>query len=252
MKLALAATAVTACGFQPHAVDVDASSTGSAMDAAADADPLSVGLIAWYPMEAITASTTEDATGNGHIATCAQCPTPVPAKRGMGFHFDGATRFDVADDGAFDTPGFTVAMWVRFDAPLSQGFGCPAGKVYDATIYNTWELCYAHDSTSWLFDTVHDNTQFDKLTAEPPPTPGAWYHVALTWDGDRKELWLDGDSVADDDDVQVAFAPGGAVTFGADTDNGGQQSSAFVGTMDELRIYDHALGSADIAALAAP
>ena len=50
--------------------------------------------------------------------------------------------------------------------------------------------------------------------------------------------------------VQVHFTNGGTITFGADTDNGGQQSSPFVGIMDDLRIYDHALTSAEIATLA--
>jgi len=206
-------------------------------------------------METITAKAASDVTGHGHDATCSSCPTVVAGHTGNGFSFDGTTRFDVADiANAFDTSGFTVAAWVNFTALTygSNDFGCPAGKVEDATIYNTWELCYDKIHDAWIYDTtkVTGNTSFDTMMVFPPPVTNRWYHTAMTWDGATKALWLDGTLADSEQNNHVAFTNGGTVTFGADTDNGGQQASPFVGVMDDLRIYDHALTAQEIATLA--
>jgi Concanavalin A-like lectin/glucanases superfamily len=262
---------VAACGFRPTALATgdDSGTTGDddgsnviGMDAQDDAPstpPMPTGLIAWYTMDTLGVMQAHDETGHGHDATCTICPTLVAGKIGNGFHFDGTERFDVADAGnAFDTAGFTVATWVNFETMTFEGnsFACPTGKVEDATIYNTWELCFdSGGGGSWLYDTTQVDAMgfatFDEVHDTPPPTTGTWYHTAMTWDGHVKTLWLNGKNVATKPNVSVVFEPGGAVTFGADTDNGGQQSSPFVGIMDDLRIYDHALAADEIAALAA-
>jgi hypothetical protein len=261
---------VAACGFHPAgalAIGDDGGTPGDddgsnvvGKDAQDDAPaPTPTGLIAWYTMDTLGPKQAHDDTGNGHDATCTVCPTPVAGKISNGFHFDGTQRFDVADDAnAFDTVGFTVATWVKFDMLTFQGngFACPVGKVEDATNHNTWELCFDNSNGgSWLYDTTQVNAMgiasFDELHELPAPITGVWYHTAMTWDGQTKTLWLNGQNVVSEANVSVVFEPGGAVTFGADTDNGGQQSSPFVGIMDDLRIYDHALTATEIAALAA-
>jgi hypothetical protein len=253
---------VAACGFHPSPVTGDGTTpfpeagTGPGSDAQDDAPMPDDGLIAYYPMEAITAKSASDATGHGHDATCMLCPSVVAGHAGNGFLFDGTTRFDVVDAAnAFDTSGFTVAAWVNFTALTYGGedFGCPVGKVEDSTIYNTWELCYDKIHDAWIYDTTQVtlmNPAFDTMQVFPPPTTNRWYHTAMTWDGNTKALWLDGAMADSEANARVQFTDGGPVTFGADTDNGGQQSSPFVGVMDDLRIYDHALTAQEIATLA--
>lgn len=89
--------------------------------------------------------------------------------------------------------------------------------------------------------------------ARPIP-PNQWTHVALTFDGDLPRLFVDGveDSAAvssQSDGVQVAGDP---LTLGALVYDGGAHHR-FEGRIDEFRLYDRALESAEIAALhAAP
>jgi hypothetical protein len=216
-----------------------------------DAKTVDDTLIAWYEMESLTSGSAADSTGHGHTGTCASCPTVVAGHSGSGFLFDGTTRIDIGDGGAFDTSAFTVAMWVEYTNLTYSSFECPAGKVLDATIYNSWELCYDQSSQKWLYDTVGAMPYaFSELEPSSAPAIDTWYHTAMVWDGSIKTLYVDGSAVASVTGAVVTFAVGQPLSFGADIDYGGQ-SSPFVGVMDDLRIYSRALGSAEIAALAA-
>ncbi len=214
-------------------------------DAASDDDTL----IAWYEMESLVGSSATDSTGHGHTGTCTSCPELVAGHIGSGFQFDGTTRIDIGDGGAFDTAAFTVAAWIEYTSLTYSGFECPTGKVLDDTIYNSWELCYDQSSQHWLYDTVGAMPYaFAELEPASGPAIGTWYHTAMVWDGSNKTLYIDGSAVASAT-AAVTFAVAQPLSFGADIDYGGQ-SSPFVGVMDDLRIYSRALGSAEVAALA--
>jgi hypothetical protein len=216
-----------------------------------DASTIDGSLIAWYKMESL-GSGAIDSTGHGHTGTCASsCPSVVAGHSGSGFQFDGTTRIDIGDGGAFDTAAFTVATWVEYTSLTFSGFECPVGKVLDSTIYNSWELCYDMATQKWLYDTVAPTTPYAFAELEPSSGPaiGTWYHTAMVWDGSNKTLYIDGSAAASATNVQVGFAVGEPLSFGADIDND-NQSSPFVGVMDDLRIYSRALSASEIATLA--
>jgi hypothetical protein len=261
VRLAVA-LALVGCSFEPSEqpapspvdapvvgpTDADLASDGAPSPDAASGDDT---LIAWYEMESLAGSSATDSTGHGHTGTCTSCPKLVAGHIGSGFQFDGTTRIDIGDGGAFDTAAFTVAAWVEYTDLTYQSFECPVGKVLDTTIYNSWELCYDQGSQKWLYDTVGAMPYaFAELEPSSGPAIGTWYHTAMVWDGSNKTLYIDGSAAASATNVVVTFAVGQLVSFGADIDYG-EQSSPFVGVMDDLRIYSRALGSAEVAALAA-
>jgi hypothetical protein len=258
------ALALVGCSFNPMhtgAQPVDGAVTDPTQDAAStQADAASTHdaattiddtLIAWYQMESLASGNAIDSTGHGHTGTCTSCPLVVAGHSGSGFQFDGTTRIDIGDGGAFDTAAFTVAAWVEYTDLTYSSFECPVGKVLDDTIYNSWELCYDESTQKWLYDTVGAMPyEFSELEPSTGPAIGTWYHTAMVWDGSTKTLYIDGSAVASATGVVVDFAVGQSLSFGADIDYAAQ-SSPFVGVMDDLRIYSRALGSAEIAALAA-
>jgi len=241
------------CAFQPGLTGSAGGGGGSDAarirgDAPADADSLTLGLIAWYRMESIAGSEAIDSTGNGHTGTCTSCPTVVTAHIGNGFSFDGTTRIDVLDGTDFETAsGFSVAAWVKYAAGPS-GYGCPAGKTYGTANLNSWQLCWTQVPAQWSFYSVHDETgTFDTLADTPAPTVGGWYHTVMTWDGATKEFWVDG--VSGGTMAASIIWDNARMTLGADYDYGGQ-SSVFQGVMDDVRIYSRVLTHAEIARLA--
>jgi hypothetical protein len=88
-----------------------------------------------------------------------------------------------------------------------------------------------------------------------PPHPAKWTHLAFAWDETKGvQLWVDGKPVArkaakaDLDSGLYAFGPHSRIISGYQV----QSAYNFMrgGDVDELRIYDHMLGDADVAALA--
>jgi hypothetical protein len=74
--------------------------------------------------------------------------------------------------------------------------------------------------------------------------------VALTWDGSRFILYLDGIAVHQEPAPTFAWGDG-PLTIGTDRDMGANDDP-FWGSLDELRIYNRVLSEAEILGLARP
>jgi N-acetylneuraminic acid mutarotase len=87
------------------------------------------------------------------------------------------------------------------------------------------------------------------LISESVITDGQWYHVGFVWDGSYRILYVDGVEVAKDTAAQnpLKSATGG-LHIGADKTLGA--GTFFSGMIDDVRIYNQALTTEEIAALA--
>ena len=242
---ALACVVIGACGFS--------SPRGAGPDGAVapgDGAALDDGLIAWYRMDQLVADAAEDATGHGHRGTCTSCPAVVPGRIGSGFRFGGNARIDVASAADLRlTSGFTVALWLSFDVIPSYEYACAVNKLLSGTVFNTWQLCYRMSNKSWFFGT-QTTSGFNALEQSASPAAGTWYHVAISWDGNIKQLWLNASRIDESDARGIVFDDE-AITIGADIDNGAHRN-AFPGILDDVRIYNRALSELEIMRLATP
>jgi hypothetical protein len=209
-------------------------------DAGLPFDSLDDGLVAWYSFED---SSFTDLTGHGHTATCiaGQCPAIEHGHIGMAARFDGVDdRLVVTGtDDLSTTAGFTIAIWMNVDAPGTSG--SLASKLYGTTFENSWQL---HVDTGQVF--------FYTATA-PLHTPalvnaGHWQHVAARSMGMDNSIFVDGIEKAVG--LSTTSFDHGNVVIGADEDSG-TPVTHITGLLDELRIYNRPLSSAELAALAA-
>jgi hypothetical protein len=219
----------------------DASADAATPDATPDAfvDP---SLIAHWEFDDDPADGALDSSGRGHTATClAACPAQVTGKIGMAYQFSSAQAHAlvVADHADF-RGAFTLAAWMRAStvgsnmAILSKPFGTGSGNSWQLELRDTGALSFSGGSAHYL-----DN-----------PTTTAtnvWHHVAGTWDGTTKRLYVDGVLVASvasaiDYDTHPIF-------LGAD-ENSGSTVLYWNGTLDDLRIYNRVLTVQEIQALA--
>lgn len=243
--------------------------TGNAMDAAepmADgppaiidarapdaADPdgrtLAVGLIAWYPLEALVAGdNVADASGNGHTGACADgCPTVASGRIDSAFAFDEVATIRVPDNGAFQTTGgFTIAAWVYFDrlaysAPLSKPLEQPDG------IKDSWQFELDTDG-SIAFTTASRQSHRVDYAEDVTISARTWVHLAGTFDGSIKRFYVDGQlqyELARDVDFDDAD-----IIIGGDENDGGP-ALMFPGRVDDVRIYGRELSEQEVMALAA-
>jgi hypothetical protein len=212
------------------------------------------GLVAYWPFNEGAGTTTVDASGNGRHGTLVNGPqwTTDPA-----LSFDGID--DYVDVGAFDVTGsaLTLAAWIQSrDLANCSAADCrilsKATGTAEADHYFMLSTIANGPSTVLRFRLKTNNGTTTTLIAGSSALPeDTWVHAAAVYDGSTMELFLDGVSVG-------STAKSGALSTNAAVDVwiGSNPQVAFSkpwdGVIDEVRIYERALTSAEIRALPPP
>jgi hypothetical protein len=207
-------------------------------------------LIVWYRMEDnVTDGTLDDSAGIDQAAHCTvgvSCGINVAGKIGQGVALNGSSQFyTLVSDPTLVTPTqFTVAFWVKLDAytNLEHAFT----KRYSA-VNNSWGVYF-----TTVGDMVYETTRepgptgdFDSIGGVPPL--GVWTHFAVTWDDTTKRGYVNGVLMLLVGAPDVTF-DAGELLLGADDD--GTPYGFLSGSLDEVRLYNRALGDAEIQMLA--
>lgn len=187
----------------------------------------------------------EDVSGFGHDGTV----TGAGAAPGYDGRPDGALRFDGLDDHVSvpsdatlnPTEALTVSAWVRPDAlPERELF-----LVSHGSWQNRWKLSVtpAH-RPRW---TVHTDRGIADLDAPEALTVGRYSHLAATYDGAAMKLYVDGTPVAERAYSGALLTTSLPLLLGQMLP--GESDYNFPGALDEVRVYNRALGDDEVAAL---
>ncbi|MDB4955021.1 MAG: hypothetical protein JWO36_2590 [Myxococcales bacterium] len=236
--LALAGLVVAGCGRLGFDGDAARADDVIALDAG---DPT---LALWFSFDGGF-----DELISGRVATCtpaSTCPTIVPGKHGMAVQFDGIDDcLQLPDDGATDTPVFTLAAWLN---QPEYGEYSPFAKPFavQTTIFNSWQI--EEHTAATLGFTTHDAGRHDVMLISEPSV-GVWHHIAMTFDGSQKQIYIDGALAMTQGEPDAVQFDSGPVLVGCDI-NGGVLAYPYKGVVDGARFYRRVLGVAEIAALA--
>ncbi len=219
----------------------------TAVDAMPDAGPPS-GLVVWFPLEAMPQNTPDVVAGISGTCAGTSCPTVTTGKRGNAFLFDGDNDcIEVPDMGQFGQAQLTIALWMRQDAVDACS---PIAKPVDLSdTANTWQLETTTTGQISFTSSHGQNTNARVTTPASTITVGQWHHVAATYNGTTKRVYVDG--------VQVASGnTGGSLTYSNDSvwigcdDNNGSPGMRFNGALDEVQLFSRALSLLEIQILA--
>ena len=229
-------------------LDAGPSDTGPPDTGPPDAGPdLTTGLVLHLRCEdSLADMQSTDSSPAGRHATCGTaCPTLGTGRTGTACVFDGSTTALLAPGGgvlAAASP-ITAAAWINsMDLTSTAVVGKPVGG---ATL-NAWKIYFP---SSGLLAWETSTGSGGELRATPGFGTGVWVHVAATWDGSRRALFVNGALVAEDVETTSMF-DASPVVIGADI-NSGTQIQQYRGSIDEVRVYTRTLTDAEIAALAA-
>jgi hypothetical protein len=216
-----------------------------------DPDPSDgiAGLVTCYEMDVDPSSGVAPATDAAYDGHCTKCPTLTAGHLGGGYAFDGV-RTDVAlpaaSAGLVGQPPNTVTVWAL--VPTAQEVtGLVSKPLDDTSSANPFKL---ETATSDGIGTVAYETC--NPTAEAlvgsANVVGQWHHVAASWDGAVKRLYVDGVLAG----TQAATIVDSALplTLGADID-AGTLDLYFLGTLDDLCFWNRPLADSEIEHLAA-
>ena len=207
-------------------------------------------LVGHYRCEAFVRGGMVDDSGRANTARCEPgCPSLVADRRpggGLVCDFGVSTTarlrvtFDPVDHQIED--GFTVATWARFPSERQGSLvGLPVGD----DIANVWQIFASRAPEFEVSFVTHDGTMSHGLRRLV--SLDTWHHIAITYDGRRKRLYVGGSLVASED-VPTTSPDGQDIFIGADQ-NAGAIALPFDGELDEIRIYRGVLSGPEIAEL---
>lgn len=147
---------------------------------------------------------------------------------------------------AADLTNFTLEIWIRTSDRQRQG---SLISYTNPSVTNGNGLWLYRPSNLKLMVNNHTSGDTGVNIAD-----GQWHHLALTWQSftGRFQLYVDGAAVYGDTIAQgEAIAHGGTLILGQDQDQMGggfEPHQSFTGSMDLVRIWDVALGVAEVEA----
>lgn len=194
-----------------------------------------------YGMNEATGLSVVDNSGNGNTGTMTNGPTRVVGKYDSGIQFDGVNDFvQAADSNSLDiTAAGTIEAWVKVSALNRWHSVIAKGNVNNDNAHNyalelnnlnRWQCALGAGGSSRL------------LSSTSGPAVNTWVHVACVWTGTQLRLYINGvqnATVTQNLTVAANTAPLYIGQFGGNADQ-------LQGVIDEVRIYNRALTTAEI------
>jgi hypothetical protein len=203
------------------------------------------GLVAYYPLDDLDNGRTFDEVAN-IAATCdGACPTLTTGHAGRAMQFF-SERLDVPSTAAVNgTSTFTIAAWVLPVSFPSGAFSCAVTKAFGLTTANSWTICTSQAGQVFFGTStaVGETLTQNSIVAL---SPLRWNHVAVTFDGTTKSIFIDG--VFDGAALDGTVFDTGRISIGADYDN--MSTEFYSGIVDEVVIYNRVLYPDEIQLLA--
>jgi hypothetical protein len=208
--------------------------------------PAPLGLVAAYSLDEGEGTTAGDATGHGHTGTV----------EGAGWttgHDGGALGFDgnescvsvPVDPELQPTGEFTLEAWVR---PVhSETEAQPVIALLDPEAWEEGEEGFAYyllaggEEAPKAWARKGEEGGYVGVYGQAPLAEEEWAHIALTDDESQLRLYVDGELVDTGTAPHHLGSASGPLTIGCDVWGGD-----FDGKIDDVRIYDRALGEGEI------
>jgi hypothetical protein len=200
-------------------------------------DPTPSGIVSWWTGE----SNTVDQI-NGYSGTTIGNVTYGSGEVGHCFVFDGkGSGVQVTNNpSGLQLQNFTIENWIQRASTSTVSFG--SGGVGTIFGYGSGGYYFCMNSLGQLVLSELGNPAF---ASGPSITDTNWHHIAVTMTNGTVTFYLDGIASAPST-YNVTFTFTGGPGIGYRPDNG---DNSFFGSIDEMSVYNRALGSNEIAAI---
>jgi hypothetical protein len=209
--------------------------------------PASGRLVGWWPFDETSGSIARDGSGNGNDGTVVGNAVWAPGLIGGALQFDGHAYVNCGTDDAFNiTSAVTLAAWVQPDAAFAypdwSGIIMRGGPNID-----TFALYYNGPNRQLGFKTTGATPEWfaSGANAATAMFDGDWHHVAATYDGAMKIIYVDGVPLVNAAATGRIETSTGRLLLGAGRDLN-PPTHHVAGKMDDAQIYDQALTQAEI------
>jgi hypothetical protein len=211
-------------------------------------DPLTVGLVAHWKLDESSGTNAEDSAGN-HDGTLTNGPTWTSGQLNGALLLDGSNDYvNVPHDATLSlTNAFTFTAWIKpsslsgYNVILAKGATASTMNYYLATYNNQLLVEYAYGG----------GTVFEALSGTLALQSNVWQHVAASYNAATQQVvfYLGGVEVKRVTATSTPLTNTSALTIGQGPYG---TSENWPGNLDDIRVYDRALDSAEVMQLANP
>lgn len=218
--------------------------------------PMDSGIVACYPFNGNTndlSGNANNGTGSAIVAAADRFGNPNSA-----YYFNGSTSIITVPASPTLRPlnRISISVWVRPEpkpvSPPTWNFIVVCRRDNASAPYNSYNLS-THPSSpynnKWTMSLSSTNNSFDnELVGKYVKTDYAWQHVVATYDGINMKIYTNGKlDTSRAINIPSFLYTNAGINIG--NHNAGP-SVGFLGTMDDLRIYNRALTSNEVRILA--
>lgn len=204
--------------------------------------------VAWWAAEG---GSTADRSGNGHDGSRPNGSGFAPGVVGDAFSFNGLDDYISVPDAPslnFGTGDFTVAFWVNFPS-FGENNGLVHKDDWDGSTYKGWHfnVCISCGGVGFATRNLVAGQNTDARTPTSGFAPHQWRHLVGQRENGQLRLYVDGVLKA-----QATEASPTNVSNVIDLRLGSLSPTApqfFGGLLDDVRLYNRALSTAEIATL---
>jgi len=209
-------------------------------------------LVGHWMLDEGSGTTVSDSSGNGNDGTIVNKPTWITGINGGALEFHGlgaagggGDYMDCGNDASLDITGPTsIALWIRPDADDPEGKGtetAPMAKAMSGmSPYWSYQVRYGWGGPqpymAFTFNTSPRAWAFVGRKLER----NEWCHIACSYDGTTLKCYLDGEQTDSTPMGPITSSPT-PVLIGSDG-----WGCDWIGAIDDVRIYNHALSEAEI------
>jgi len=204
----------------------------------------SADLVGYWKLDEGSGTTAGDSSGNGNNGQLVGNPAWTTGVFGGALHFAGSPdKVDVPHNLLLNPEeAFTACVWANAD-PTGSGHRSPItsrddypqrGYIIYVEPGNTWQFWIGTGAGGW------------NATNGPAVALGEWTHAAAVYDHGQKRFYINGELVGE---TAAAISPNTAqvLRIGAGATEG-TGNYFFVGSVDEVAVFDHALSQAEVRA----
>ncbi|HEU0034484.1 MAG TPA: LamG domain-containing protein [Kofleriaceae bacterium] len=214
-----------------------------------DGGPLPTTAALWLRMDDPPMDGALDSAGT-HVTSCTSstsCPRQIAGKIVGAYTFAG-TRLTVApaSDLAPGT-GYTLALWVRVEQPPDPTLG---NATIAAKNLSDLDASFALSVSPSLVPQFYSSSDASQnLDGQTTLVINTWHHLAATWDGTTKIIYVDGSRAGSGPATVMPNNAQLGMTIGQRLST--TMPLTFTGSIDDLFVFNRALTAAEVAQLAA-
>ncbi len=210
-------------------------------DAAADSGGLAAGLVAFYAFDETSGATSVDVSGNNPPAIM-QGATFSGGLRGNAATLNGTTQYVSLPPGIVSgLTSFSISAWVYEKNAAAHN------RIFDFGTGTTAYMFLSPDSLGTRFSiTAGGSGMEQRLDVPMQLVTGSWQHLVVTLSGTAGVLYVNGAAAAQNAAITLNPASLGSTTQNWLGRSQWTPDPYLSGQIDELRIYNRALGAAEV------